>query len=407
MSTESDVQRALSRRHTLTVLAIICNAALILVLGFVELRTGLFSPEPSALAAWPAVARIQSTGLDLLLFAGCAMACVGAFALAKEYMKVFPKLDRSGDMWARSAQRPVTTWIRFAVQTAFYAAATIAVIAFVISGLLLTVVRFNPVMVALYVNLCFVFLPVAVILAYRTRRRTKGGLDADSDLRPDSSGQLRAHRLAGLAKATLVPSADLPSTRRALEEVAIAAGLHAPPPLLRLPGKGLNAFVDGVGDHMVIGVSDAFTCELSEAEQQAALASLVARGMGSMPDVFGQQRPGFAPSSADAQLDRITQVYLRADHAGVMLTRSPEPMITALGRALAAPQGTFIDGVYGDYASQMWVTPVDTNWLSPGKEDEATRMSWLARRPEHERIRALQEVVGAAGVVTVPSPAAG
>jgi hypothetical protein len=168
--------------------------------------------------------------------------------------------------------------------------------------------------------------------------------------------------------------------------------------LLRVPGHGLNAFVDGIGEHMVIGVTSSFAEQLTEVEQQAAFASLVSRGLGTMPDVFAQQSASFAPSSRDAFLGRVTQVYLRSDHAGIMLTRSPEPMIAALSRAIAAPQGTFIDGLYGNYASQTWVTPVDTNWLVPGTEDEATRVAVLAGRPEYERIRALKEVVGAAGV---------
>lgn len=407
MGNEPDIQRVLTRRHAVTTLAILCNIALILVLGFFELRSGLLGPEPSTLAAWPILAGMQSTGLDLLVFALCAVGCLGVFLLAKTYLRLFPRLDRSGDMWARSAQRPLTTRIRFGVQTVYYGIAGVVVAAFLVSGLVVTTVRFNPVMAALYLNLCFVFLPMAIILVYRAQRRATNGLDADSDLRPDATGRPHAHRLAGLTNAAVVAPGDLPATRRALEQVAIAAGLRAAPALLRFPGHGLNAFVDGVGEHMAIGVSDSFARELSEAEQQSALASLVARGMGSMPDVFAQQSPGFAPSSGDALLDRITQVYLRADHAGVMLTRSPEPMITALARALAAPQGTFIDGLYGNYASQAWVTPVDTNWLVPGREDEATRVAMLARRPEYERIRALKEVVGSAGVVATPSPVEG
>jgi hypothetical protein len=188
---------------------------------------------------------------------------------------------------------------------------------------------------------------------------------------------------------------DLAVTRRALQNVAIAAGLSTTPELLRIPfrGPGLNAFVDGVDEHMVIGVTPLFTERMSEAEQQAALASLVARAKGSIPDALGQEEAA-SLVSYDTLMSQATQVYVAADHAGLMLTRSPEAMIRALEIAITTPEGTEIRGIDYSLAPRCWAWPGACEVPYSGVVDLER-----GERPECERIRALQEVVGAAGVV--------
>jgi hypothetical protein len=323
--------------------------------------------------------------------------------VARIYARSFPRLNRAQGMWDRSAQMPWTTRFRLAAQTVWYALMTLAVTSVLLALAFVFVLRGQGMWSAAswYCTSYAAFFLVAAIavLSRRAARRMRTGLDADSELALDITGEHHARHLARLTGAAPALPGYLRPTRRALEEVAVAAGLARPPKLLRVPGPALNAFVDGVGEHMVVGVTRAFTECLTFAEQQAAIASLVARALGEMPDVFGEAGLSMVAPTRVLR-DRALNVYLRADHAGAMLTRDPASMICALQRTIDTPAGTRIGGLSADLAPQLWAWPKALPYVIA---DDGVEL------PEFERIAALREVAGVAGATAArgaaPSPA--
>lgn len=70
----------------------------------------------------------------------------------------------------------------------------------------------------------------------------------------------------------------LPSLERAVSDMAIAAGLSAPPGIVVLDSPAVNAYVLGTArSRAVIGVTSGLLAAMPEAEQRAIVAALVAR----------------------------------------------------------------------------------------------------------------------------------
>jgi Zn-dependent protease with chaperone function len=71
---------------------------------------------------------------------------------------------------------------------------------------------------------------------------------------------------------------DDPKLARAVEDMSIAAGLAAPPELMVLAASSINAMAVGTTrKRPAIGVTEGFLAQLSEDEQRAVVATLIAR----------------------------------------------------------------------------------------------------------------------------------
>jgi hypothetical protein len=148
---------------------------------------------------------------------------------------------------------------------------------------------------------------------------------------------MRETRTSQALGAVPVATGMAPDTTRALNDVALAAGL-SDPKLLLYVSDAPNAFVTREGGRLNIAVSSAFT-ELPRAEQRAGIAMLV-----------GRSRIGGTSYAADHQLseslredpvppDRDPVLFsawmdaaVAGDREGLNIIREPAPMIELLER---------------------------------------------------------------------------
>jgi Zn-dependent protease with chaperone function len=86
-------------------------------------------------------------------------------------------------------------------------------------------------------------------------------------------------RLAGHIGAILTPTGSYTPTKLALKDMALAAGFEHAPPLWVIPGCGqVNAFAVGRTHRgAIMGITQGFADELSEDDQRAVFANLMAR----------------------------------------------------------------------------------------------------------------------------------
>ncbi|HSK46389.1 MAG TPA: M48 family metalloprotease [Coriobacteriia bacterium] len=84
--------------------------------------------------------------------------------------------------------------------------------------------------------------------------------------------------LLGRLGAEFVPKGERLVAKMALKDMAIAAGMPVAPALYEVRNTNVNAFVaEALGRRPVVGVTSGFLDRLSEAEQRAVFANLVAR----------------------------------------------------------------------------------------------------------------------------------
>jgi len=79
-------------------------------------------------------------------------------------------------------------------------------------------------------------------------------------------------------KGRVLGAGDDARVARAVEEMSIAAGLAAPPEIMVVPAGSINAMAVGTTrERPLIGVTDGFLTGLTEPEQRAVIATLIAR----------------------------------------------------------------------------------------------------------------------------------
>jgi Zn-dependent protease with chaperone function len=180
--------------------------------------------------------------------------------------------------------------------------------------------------------------------------------------KPDVNGVL-----AGL-HAVPVAAGELPDTRRALEDMCVAAGASRWPALTVIDTPAVNAFAVGASiEAATVGVTRGLAEGFELDEQRAVFANLLARlALGNVPTAKDDDSP-----------------FEQADAEGMRLLRDPGHMVSALQKSLAAevdlpfyPKA----GVYHLFVN----TPSGAGWAFPSGPDAIAA-----------RIAKLKAVVGA------------
>lgn len=133
-------------------------------------------------------------------------------------------------------------------------------------------------------------------------------------------GPVDVKRLARAYGARPASPGELPVTERALATIALAFGLGTPPPLLVTDAPALNAFSAGRLERGVVAVTRTLAGAMSEDEQQAVFAHLLARlVLGAAPYAEGEPT-----------------VEEQADALAMQALRFPDAMLDALERMRTA-----------------------------------------------------------------------
>ncbi len=238
-------------------------------------------------------------------------------------------------------------------------------------------------------------------------------------------------RLLGHFGALPSPGGSQEPTKSALADMAIATGLAVTPPLWVVPGcDAVNACVVGLDPRRsVVGVTSGFVERLSQDDQRAVFANLMARlrdgdvlwatAVASvMGPVWGLRDSQLASSDTDVSAPRasgagagggliaffilaflgliMTELLMaghqracraaaeKADAEGMLLLKDPMQMLNGLSRVLYA--GNTVHGAGEAYSMLFYC------WAGFGYAPEDD--------PEMERIPRLREVLGAQGLAT-------
>ncbi len=191
-----------------------------------------------------------------------------------------------------------------------------------------------------------VMVPLAAILAFPLIRTVR---------------DLRTRQAIG---AVPVATGMLPTTKNALHDVSLAAGLARPPALLMYFSDAPNAFATSAGGGLSISVSSGFAA-LSRAQQRAGLAMLVGRSrVDTTSFAAGHQfseslREDPIPPDRDPTLFAAwLDAAVAGDREGLQILHEPAPMIELLERLSVArtdvPEFAFSGGHDAVFGFLAW-----------------------------------------------------